>query len=79
MPHRRKKYRERVSRLGFVDIEMRDEENTTVFKRRGQKLGRGIKEFEKFLEEKFGIKGFSAFEETDYQKKQRKKEKEEFF
>lgn len=68
-------FSKRKSRIGFVDIEMRDEDNNPVYKRRGKKLGDGIKEFEDFLEKKFGIKGFSAYEETP----KKKKKKENFF
>lgn len=76
MPREKKSYGERISRFGFIDIEMRDADNNTVFKNRGQKLGRGIKQFENFLEQKFGIKGFSAFKETPQQKKKRRKEQQ---
>ena len=65
----KKSYGKRVSRLGYVDIEMRDEDNNTVFKRRGQKLGKGIKDFEKFLDEKYGLKGILVKDIEDYLKK----------
>ena len=59
-------YNQRKSRSGFVDIEMRDETNMTMFKIRGQKLGNGIKEFEEFLEHKLGIRGFSPHDFEEY-------------
>jgi|TARA_Y100000310_G_scaffold229404_1_gene231819 hypothetical protein len=62
-----------INRLGFVDISMRDADNNTIFKQKGQNLGNAIRSFEKFLEEKYGVRGFSAYDETEYQKKQRKK------
>ncbi|HEC66675.1 MAG TPA: hypothetical protein ENI23_15470 [bacterium] len=57
MPKRKKGS---ISRLGFLDIEMRDDTNMPIYKSRGQNLGRAIRSFEKFLEEKYGVRGFSA-------------------
>ncbi len=52
------KRRGNINRLGFVDIELRDETDITVFKQRGNNLGWGIRNFESFLKRKYGIRGF---------------------
>lgn len=54
----------KINRMGFLDIEMRDDTNTPIFRLKNQNLGQGIRNFEKFLEEKYGIKGFSAWEKS---------------
>lgn len=47
---------------GFVDITMRDEFNNNQFKTKRKPIRQAIKEFEDFLERKYGVKGFSAWE-----------------
>lgn len=76
-----KKKRTNINRLGFVDIKMRDDNNETIFTTKQRSLGNGIAHFEKFLEEKFGIKGFSAadFEGFRFPKKKKKKEDKIFW
>lgn len=72
----RKKFN--IGRLGFVDITMRDTDNQTVFRSKGKNLARGIQHFEKFLDEKFGVKGFSAHEFEGFPRKKKRKHREDF-
>ncbi|KKN02323.1 hypothetical protein LCGC14_1118780 [marine sediment metagenome] len=58
--------RSKISKFGFIDIEMRDEDNNVVYKRRGLTLGNGIRLFGKFLQEKYGIKILSTNSSGDY-------------
>lgn len=50
----------RKKNYGWLDIEYRDEDNVTQYKTRRKTLIRSIRDFENFLEKKYGIKGFSA-------------------
>ena len=59
------------NRFGFVDLTMRDRDNITVYKSRGQNLGNAIRNFENFLKYKYGIVGFSALEQDKVKKKKK--------
>ena len=52
----------RKEQLGFLDIDLRDKYHNTFYKVKGKPLQKAISDFEDFLEQKFGIRGFSARE-----------------
>jgi len=52
----------RKKNYGYLDLEYRDQDNITQYKTKRKSLIKSIKDFENFLEKKFGIKGFSARE-----------------
>ncbi len=62
------------NRFGFADIVMRDRDNNTVYKSRGQNLGNAIIDFEQFLKSKYGIVGFSALEKEPVKKRKKPEE-----
>ena len=62
-----------------MDFSIRDDTNETVFASKGQNLGVAIRQLERFLEEKYGIKGFSAHDFGPYPKKKKKQIKERFW
>jgi len=57
-----------------MDFSIRDTTNETIFSVKGQNLGSAIRQLENFLEQKYGIKGFSAFDYKGYPKRKKKKE-----
>lgn len=50
------------STVGYLDLTLTDSDNMPIYKSRGKGLSKAIRDFEKFLEEKYGIRGFSAHE-----------------
>lgn len=66
----------RKQKIGFIDAEIRDELNIPMFKVKGKSLANGIKEIDQFLEQKLGVKGFSAYDFDGYPKKKKRKEEE---
>lgn len=67
------KIKEALNKIGFIDLTFRDEDNELAFKRKQQRAGSVIEQFEQFLKDKYGITGFSAHDSNIKLKKGRKK------